>query len=349
MKKIFLVILMIFVVSCASSSLNLSGGGVEIVATGSGSTKEESLNNAFKDAVQKVSGTVIHSESKIKNRQLMDEKVLAYSKGFIKGYKVVLYTGDEITIRAVVSPKLVIDALVDFNIVDSDAVERDLTKLDFTQHKIINNFKLMGKFIGDSSNFFDRAYVMKLKGYKIKNVRKNGASGYYIVNISLKNQFWDTWLDLLKNTEMEHNPGDTIGQGLYYGCDKGKYPSYTVPKEFGFTPLIEFNMPIDYNRYGGDSNAKVILDKNKVECVSCSASDVDWVDSSGCGGSGSRTGSAPEFVVFSSSVDIKVSFEGEDKESLESVLKNGSLPITPNVTMNPLDTQDIRILHRKRR
>ena len=349
MKKIlFLVVLMMFVVSCASSSLNLSGGGVEIVATGSGSTKDEALNNAFKDAVQKVSGTVIHSESKIKNKRLMDEKVLAYSKGFIKGYKIILYTGDEITIKTVVSPKLVIDALVDFNIIDSDAVERDLSKLDFAQHKIINNFQLMEKFIGNPSDYFDRAYVMKLTGYKIKSVGKNGASGYWIVNIALKSQFWDTWIDLLKNAEIEHSSESAISQGLYYGCSKDKYPSYTVPNEFGHLPLVEFDMPISYNRYGGDAKAVVVLNKNMMECVGCSVNDVDWTDG-GCGGMGTRNGSAPEFTVFGSSTIIKVPFSGEDKESLESTLKGGYAPLSPRIERNPSDTQDIKILHRKKK
>lgn len=277
----------------------------------------------------------------------MDEKVLAYSKGFIKGYKVVLYTGDEITIRAVVSPKLVIDALVDFNIVDSDAVERDLTKLDFAQHKIIDNFELMEKFIGNPSDFFDRAYVMKLTGYKIKSVEKGGASGYWIVNISLKSQFWDTWMDLLKNAEIEYHSG-AISQGLYYGCSKGKYPDYTVPAEFGFLPLVEFDIPIEYNRYGGDNRAKVVLDKNMMECVSCSVNDVDWTDG-GCGGSGSVVGSVPEFTIFGSSTIIKVPFYKEDKDSLERTLKNGYPPISPRIKRDPLDTQDIKILHRKER
>ena len=57
-----------------------------IVAEGVGSTPDEALKDAFRNAVRQVVGAVVDAETLIKDDQVIDDKVLTYSDGFIKKY-----------------------------------------------------------------------------------------------------------------------------------------------------------------------------------------------------------------------------------------------------------------------
>lgn len=58
----------------------------EVVGEGVGRTADEALKDAFRNAVRLVVGAVVDAETLVKNDELIDDKVLTYSDGFIKGY-----------------------------------------------------------------------------------------------------------------------------------------------------------------------------------------------------------------------------------------------------------------------
>ena len=51
-------------------------------------SKEESLEAAFRDAVEKASGVIVEAESTMRNYELVKDEVLTRSKGFIREYKI---------------------------------------------------------------------------------------------------------------------------------------------------------------------------------------------------------------------------------------------------------------------
>jgi hypothetical protein len=59
----------------------------EVVAEGVGATADEAIKDAYRNAVRQVVGAVVDAETLIQNDELIDDKVLTYSDGFIKGYK----------------------------------------------------------------------------------------------------------------------------------------------------------------------------------------------------------------------------------------------------------------------
>ena len=61
-----------------------------VIAEGVGTTAEEAIKDAFRNAVRQVVGAVVDAETLVKNDELIDDKVLTYSDGFIKGYEKVL-------------------------------------------------------------------------------------------------------------------------------------------------------------------------------------------------------------------------------------------------------------------
>ncbi len=57
-----------------------------VVAEGVGTSAEEALKDAFRNAVRQVVGAVVDAETLVKNDELISDKVLTYSDGFIKKY-----------------------------------------------------------------------------------------------------------------------------------------------------------------------------------------------------------------------------------------------------------------------
>lgn len=58
-----------------------------VSATGTGNTREEALQNALKEAVQKGVGVLVVSDLRISDQKIISDQLLNYSSGFIKEYK----------------------------------------------------------------------------------------------------------------------------------------------------------------------------------------------------------------------------------------------------------------------
>ncbi len=95
MRRMILVVLAIIAIFGSGSSLfaqeksKVPGDGQtqEVVAEGVGSTADEAIKDAYRNAVRQVVGAVVDAETLVKNDELIDDKVLTYSDGFIKGYE----------------------------------------------------------------------------------------------------------------------------------------------------------------------------------------------------------------------------------------------------------------------
>lgn len=57
-----------------------------VVADGAGATPDEALKDAFRNAVRQVVGAVVDAETLVKNDEVIVDKVLTYSNGFIEMY-----------------------------------------------------------------------------------------------------------------------------------------------------------------------------------------------------------------------------------------------------------------------
>lgn len=58
-----------------------------IIAEGVGASADEALKDAFRNAVRQTVGALVDAETLIKNDEVIDDKVLTYSDGFIKTYE----------------------------------------------------------------------------------------------------------------------------------------------------------------------------------------------------------------------------------------------------------------------
>lgn len=60
--------------------------GQVIIAEGVGATPDEAVKDAFRNAVRQVVGAIVDAETQIENDQVIEDKVLTYSGGFINRY-----------------------------------------------------------------------------------------------------------------------------------------------------------------------------------------------------------------------------------------------------------------------
>ena len=61
-----------------------------VIAEGVGATAEDAIKDAFRHAVRQVVGAVVDAETLIENDEIIEDKVLTYSDGFIKSYEEVV-------------------------------------------------------------------------------------------------------------------------------------------------------------------------------------------------------------------------------------------------------------------
>jgi hypothetical protein len=57
-----------------------------IVAEGVGATADEAIKDALRNAVRQVVGAIVDAETLVKDDEVIEDKVLTYSDGFVKGY-----------------------------------------------------------------------------------------------------------------------------------------------------------------------------------------------------------------------------------------------------------------------
>ena len=59
----------------------------QVIAEGVGGTADEAIKDAFRHAVRQIVGAVVDAETLVENDEVIDDKVLTYSDGFIKSYE----------------------------------------------------------------------------------------------------------------------------------------------------------------------------------------------------------------------------------------------------------------------
>lgn len=111
----------------------------EVVAEGVGVTADEAIKDAYRNAVRQVVGAVVDAETLIKNDELIDDKVLTYSDGFIKTYEEVAGSKKvqgglhRIKIKALVERRSVIAKLKAANVTMKDVNGKGLFAEAITQ------------------------------------------------------------------------------------------------------------------------------------------------------------------------------------------------------------------------
>lgn len=83
MKKSCILFLCLLLCGPPALALAQTGDEREVIASGVGSTEDEAKKQAYRAAVQNVVGAMVLGETLVKNNDLVEEKILSYSHGYV--------------------------------------------------------------------------------------------------------------------------------------------------------------------------------------------------------------------------------------------------------------------------
>lgn len=253
-KLLVLAFLGLLVMGCQTPMGGLNRGQssssvVEIVVSGSGIDKEKALQDAFRNAVEIVSGTYLYSESTVSNFQLVKDEIATHTKGFINSYEIRYeQKTDQITtlsVKCIVSREPIKSLIQKHALQTWDDAIGDFAKIQQTQERIRKSANLLKVFVGtDSNEFFKKAYQADMIGYTVESVGMDNVDGYYLVQLSLNTVFWEQYLSILKEVaigDTRTSAVNTMPEGLFASCPKRIADSYNIPldlKEY-LPPIME--------------------------------------------------------------------------------------------------------------
>jgi hypothetical protein len=86
-KKTSIVLLLLLAFAFVLPSL--PAAAKEVVAQGTGATRDEAVSDALRNAVEQTLGTLVASETLVENQALVSDQIYVNSKGFINGFSVI--------------------------------------------------------------------------------------------------------------------------------------------------------------------------------------------------------------------------------------------------------------------
>ena len=114
-----------------------------VVAEGLGATKDAALKDAFRNAVRQVVGAVIDAETLVKNDEVISDKVLTYSDGFVTKYDEIGKKNENdlirIKIRAIVERRKIVAKLKELNVTVKSVEGKDLAASATTRKEAREN------------------------------------------------------------------------------------------------------------------------------------------------------------------------------------------------------------------
>jgi hypothetical protein len=129
----------------------------KVVATGAGMNEDQALKNAFTIAVQQVVGTIVDTETIVREDDTIRERILSASNGFIKSYNVIRQWQQDglhqCSIEALVQIRQLKERLAEANISTFPASGADLAARDYTDKKgQADTSAILAKRINDFPN-----------------------------------------------------------------------------------------------------------------------------------------------------------------------------------------------------
>lgn len=140
-----------------------------VVAEGVGKDEKEAKKAAYRDAVSKVVGTLIDAQTLVKNDEIISEKILEYSGGFIKTSEVLKTdkTADgliRIRIKATVERLQLVGKLKDNNVTSKEFSGSDLAAEKMTKEEARKNAtELLANLYADIPKFLKAEVIGKPK------------------------------------------------------------------------------------------------------------------------------------------------------------------------------------------
>ena len=191
-----------------SAKLVAGEGEKKVITSGYGKNPDEALTQALRNAVEEAVGTYMTSTTRIENDELIEDKVLSLSRGFIKDFKKLseMRVEDEIkvTVSAIVTGSQILETLKASGVKIKVAGQKMFQQFASFDRQMEDEYKVISNLLKDLPKEGPLDYTVEVSGEPIRKKEM-----YYLtvkvtgkINENYKRQY-ENLKNILEETALE--------------------------------------------------------------------------------------------------------------------------------------------------
>ncbi len=213
-----------------------------VVFTGSGTTKEDAINNCLRDAVEMFTGALVYGVTDVENYQVQKDQIVAASLGYVKSYRIIKTSKIDdlilITLDVTLSEGK-IEGILRNNVklITSENVLKDYNNVAQRQAQM-KKLAEMVRIL--ASRPVHEKYGVIYEGYEIKRIGVTQVDVVLNARVTVNPFYSRAYNDILKNLSEESNSAETWVLGGNYRIDSGRLVNarYYISKD-AKTPIVD--------------------------------------------------------------------------------------------------------------
>ena len=232
-KKIFSMIIIVLLMAANSWA---------VVVTGSGTTKEEAINNGLREAVEMYTGALVYGVTDVENYQLQKDQIVASSLGYVKTYKIIKTSKVDDLVLVTLDVNLSedkIDRILrdNVNLMTYEDVIRDYNNVTQRQDQI-RKFTDMLRILAKRP--VHEKYGVIYEGYEIKRIDAKRVDLILNARITVNPFYSKAYNEILMNLSEPKNSPETWMLGGRYRMESGRLKNnkYNISKDAD-TPIVD--------------------------------------------------------------------------------------------------------------
>lgn len=240
MKK--LVVIMMLLISTNSWA---------VVVTGSGTTKEDAINNGLREAVEMYTGALVYGVTDVQNYQVQKDQIVAASFGYVKNYRIVKMSNIDntilVTLDVTLSEEKINSILRDnVKLITYEDVLKDYNNVAQRQDQI-KKFAEMVRIL--ESRPVSEKYNVTYEGYEIKRIGATQVDVILNTRVSVNPFYSKAYNEILKNLSEGTNSSETTTFGGNYRIENGKLVNsrYYISKDASVPYIDDVQAQVSVN------------------------------------------------------------------------------------------------------
>jgi hypothetical protein len=195
-----------------------------VVVTGSGSTKEEAINNSLRDAVEMYTGALVYGVTDVENYQLQKDQIVAASLGHVKKYRMIKTSKIDDLVLVTLDVSLAeekIERIVRDNVhlITYEDVLRDYNNVTQRQDQIRKLMDMMRILAGRPVH---EKYGVIYEGYEIKRIGATQVDVILKARVTVNSFYSRAYNEILKNLSEQDDSSETWLVGGNYRIESGR-------------------------------------------------------------------------------------------------------------------------------
>lgn len=234
MKKILAMVIITLLIAANSWA---------VVVTGTGTTKDEAINNGLREAVEMYAGALVYGVTDIENYQLQKDQIVATTFGYIKGYRIIKTSKMDDLILVTMDVNVSQDKIKNIlrnnvKLVTYEDVIKDYTNVTQRQEQMLK-FAEMIKIMAKRP--VREKYGIVYEGYEIKRINPTYVDVILNTRVTVNPFYSRAYNEILKYLSV-----GGWGDGIYllggnYRMENGRMVNskYYIPTRELNTPIID--------------------------------------------------------------------------------------------------------------